>query len=112
MKRREFIKGAATCAAGLATGLDLLAQQAGEIGSANLTDGVDLSGAKNIGEKLAAMTSYLTLNNRILMPIIGLSAGKFDGSKDKNALETALGVRLPPDRYGRRRGGLIGDVWG
>ena len=38
------------------------------------------------------MTPYLTLNNRILMPIIGLSAGKFDGSKDKNALETALGL--------------------
>ncbi len=92
IKRREFIKGAATCAAGLATGLDLFAQQAGEIGSANLTDGVDLSGARNLGEKLATMTPYLTLNNRILMPIIGLGADKFDGSKDKNALEAALGL--------------------
>lgn len=92
MKRRGFIKGAATCAAGLATGVNLFAQQAIEIGSANLTDGVDLSGAKNLGEKLAAMTPYLTLNNRILMPIIGLSAGKFDNSKDKNALKAALGL--------------------
>ena len=92
MKRRDFIKGAATCAAGLATGLDLFAQQAGEIGSANLTDGVDLSGAKNLGEKLVAMTPYLTLNNRILMPIVGLSTGKFDDLKDKNALGAALGL--------------------
>lgn len=46
MKRRELIKGVATCAAGLAVGLDLFAQQTGEIGAANLTDGVDLSGAK------------------------------------------------------------------
>ena len=38
------------------------------------------------------MTPYLTLNNRILMPIIGLSAGKFDDLKDKSALETALGL--------------------
>lgn len=66
MKRRDFIKGAATCAAGLAVGLDLFAQQAGETSAVNLTDGVDLSGAKNLGEKLAAMTPYLTLNNRIL----------------------------------------------
>ena len=92
MKRRDFIKGAATCAAGLATGLDLFAQQAGEIGSANLTDGVDLSGAKNLGEKLTVTTPYLTLNNRILMPIVGLSTGKFDDLKDKNALGAALGL--------------------
>ena len=92
MQRRDFIKGAATCAAGFAAGVNLFAQQAGEIGAANLTDGVDLSGAKNLGEKLAAMTPYLTLNNRIFMPIIGLSAGKFDDSKDKNALEAALGL--------------------
>ena len=92
MKRRDFIKGAATCAAGFAAGVNLFAQQTGEIGATNLTDGVDLSGAKNLGEKLAAMTPYLTLNNRILMPIIGLSAGKFDDLKDKSALETALGL--------------------
>ena len=92
MKRRELIKGVATCAAGLAVGLDLFAQQTGEIGAANLTDGVDLSGAKNLGERLATMTPYLTLNNRILMPIVGLSAAKFDDLKDKNALETALGL--------------------
>ena len=92
MKRRDFIKGAATCAAGLATGLDLFAEQTSKTSAVNLTDGVDLSGAKNIGEKLAAMTPYLTLNNRILMPTIGLSAGKFDDLKDKNALETALGL--------------------
>ena len=61
-----------------------------------MTDGVDLSGAKNLGEKLAAMTPYLTLNNSILMPIIGLSADKFDGSKDKNALEAALGLGYRP----------------
>ena len=61
-----------------------------------MTDGVDLSGAKNLGEKLAAMTPYLTLNNSILMPITWLSVDKFDGSKDKNALEAALelGYRL------------------
>ena len=92
MKRREFIKGAATCAAGLAAGVNLFAEQTGQTSAANLTDGVDLSGAKNLGEKLAAMRHYLTLNNRILMPIIGLSADKFDGSKDQNALETALGL--------------------
>jgi len=92
MKRREFIKGAATCAAGLAAGVNLFAERTSETSAANLADGVDLSGAKNLGEKLAAMTPYLTLNNRILMPIIGLSAGKFDGSKDKNALEAALGL--------------------
>ncbi|WP_122861902.1 aldo/keto reductase [Campylobacter showae] len=92
MKRREFIKGAATCAVGLATGVNLFAERTIETSAANLTDGVDLSGAKNLGEKLAAMTPYLTLNNRILMPIIGLSADKFDGSKDQNALETALGL--------------------
>ena len=57
MKRREFIKGAATCAAGLAVGVNLFAQQTGEIGATNLTDGVDLSGAKNLGERLAAMTA-------------------------------------------------------
>ena len=92
MKRREFIRGAATCAAGLAAGVNLFAERTSETSAANLADGVDLSGAKNLGEKLAAMTPYLTLNNRILMPIIGLSAGKFDGSKDKNALEAALGL--------------------
>lgn len=92
MKRREFIRGAATCAAGLAAGLDLFAEQAGKIGATNLMDGVDLSGAKNLGERLAAMTPYLTLNNRILMPIVGLSAGKFDDLKDKNELEAALGL--------------------
>ena len=70
----------------------MFAQQTGEIGATNLTDGVDLSGAKNLGEKLAAMTPYLTLNNRILMPIVGLSADKFDGSKDQNALEATLGL--------------------
>ena len=92
MKRRELIKGVATCAAGLAAGVNLFAQQAGEIGATNFTDGVDLSGAKNFGEKLVAMTPYLTLNNRILMPIVGLSTGKFDDLKDKNALGTALGL--------------------
>lgn len=92
MKRRGFIKGAATCAAGLATGLDLFAQQTSKNSAVNLTDGVDLSGAKNLGERLAAMTPYLTLNNRILMPIIGLSTGKFDDLKDKNALGAALGL--------------------
>lgn len=92
MKRREFIKGAATCAAGLAAGVNWFAERTSQTGAANLTDGVDLSGTKNLGEKLATMTPYLTLNNRILMPIIGLSADKFDGSKDKNALETALGL--------------------
>lgn len=92
MKRRDFIKGAATCAAGFAAGVNLFAQQTGEIGATNLTDGVDLSGAKNLGERLAAMTPYLTLNNRILMPIVGLSTGKFDDLKDKNALGTALGL--------------------
>ncbi len=92
MKRREFIKGAATCAAGLVTGVNLFAERTSETSAANLTDGIDLSGAKNLGEKLAAMTPYLTLNNRILMPIVGLSADKFDGSKDKNVLEAALGL--------------------
>ena len=70
----------------------MFAERTSKTSAANLTDGVDLSGAKNLGEKLAAMTPYLTLSNRILMPIIGLSADKFDGSKDKNALETALGL--------------------
>ena len=70
----------------------MFAQQTSQTGTANLTDGIDLSGAKNLGERLAAMTPYLTLNNRILMPIIGLGADKFDGSKDKNALEAALGL--------------------
>jgi tat pathway signal sequence domain protein len=92
MQRRDFIKGAATCAAGFAAGVNLFAQQTGETSAANLTDGVDLSGAKNLGEKLAAMTPYLTLNNRILMPIIGLSTGKFDDLKDKNSLGVALGL--------------------
>ena len=92
MKRREFIKGAATCAAGIAAGVNLFAEQTSKTSAVNLMDGVDLSGAKNLGEKLAAMTPYLTLNNRILMPIIGLSAGKFDGLKDKNALGAALGL--------------------
>ena len=92
MKRREFIRGAATCAAGLAAGVNLFAERTSETSAANLTDGVDLSGVKNLGEKLAAMTPYFTLNNRILMPIAGLSADKFDGSKDKNALEAALGL--------------------
>ena len=92
MKRRDFIKGAATCAAGFAAGVNLFAQQTGETSAANLTDGVDLSGTKNLGERLAAMTPYLTLNNRILMPIVGLSASKFDDLKDKNALGAALGL--------------------
>ncbi|MFC2428601.1 MAG: hypothetical protein ACFNTA_06465 [Campylobacter sp.] len=39
--------------------------------------------------KLAAMTPYLTLNNRILMPIIEFCTDKFDGSKDQNALKVA-----------------------
>ena len=104
MKKRDFIKGAATCAAGLATGLNLFAQQTSKTSAVNLTDGVDLSGAKNLGERLAAMTPYLTLNNRILMPIIGLSAGKFDGSKDKNGLETALGLGYRLIDTGGRRG--------
>lgn len=52
MKRRDFIKGAATCAVDLATGVNLFAQQGGEIGSANLTDGVDLSGAKTSARSL------------------------------------------------------------
>ena len=88
IKRREFIKGAATCAAGL----DLFAQQTSKTSAVNLTDGVDLSGARNLGEKLVAMTPYLTLNNRILIQITWLSADKFDGSKDKNTLGTALGL--------------------
>lgn len=92
MKRRDFIKGAATCAVGLATGVNLFAERTIETSAANLTDGVDLSGAKNLGERLAAMTPYLTLNNRILIPIVGLSAGKFDDLKDKNALEASLGL--------------------
>jgi 2,5-didehydrogluconate reductase len=92
MKRRDFIKGAATCAAGFAAGLDLFAERTSETSAANLTDGVDLSGAKNLGERLATMTPYLTLNNRILMPIVGVSAGKFDDLKDKNALGAALGL--------------------
>lgn len=70
----------------------MFAQQTSQTGTANLTDGIDLSGAKNLGERLAAMTPYLTLNNRILMPIVGLSAGKFDDLKDKNALGAALGL--------------------
>ena len=110
MKRREFIKGAATCAAGLAAGVNLFAERTSETSAANLTDGVDLSGAKNLGEKLAAMTPYLTLNNRILMPIIGLSADKFDGSKDKNALEMAIGLGyrlIDTDRGGEGRGCCI-----
>lgn len=86
MKRRDFIKGAATCTAGFVAGLDLFAEQTSKANAVNLTDDVDLSGAKNLGERLAAMTPYLTLNNRILMPIVGLSAGKFDDLKDKNAL--------------------------
>ena len=108
MKRRDFIKGAATCAAGLTAGVNLFAQQTGEIGATNLTDGVDLSGAKNLGEKLAAMTPYLALNNRILMPITRLSADKFDCSKDQNALGAALelGYRLI-DTDGARRERLL-----
>ena len=108
MKRRDFIKGAATCAAGLTAGVNLFSQQTGEIGATNLTDGVDLSGAKNLGEKLTVTTPYLTLNNRILMPIVGLSTGKFDDLKDKNALETALGLgyRLI-DTDGARRERLL-----
>ncbi|WP_241091485.1 aldo/keto reductase [Campylobacter showae] len=97
MKRRDFIKGAATCTAGFVAGLDLFAEQTSKANAVNLTDDVDLSGAKNLGERLAAMTPYLTLNNRILMPIVGLSAGKFDDLKDKNALGGAalgLGYRL------------------
>ena len=92
MKIREFIKGAATCAAGLTAGVNLFAERTSQIGAANLTDGVDLSGAKNLGERLAAMNPYSTLNNRILIPITWLSADKFDGSKDKNALEATLGL--------------------
>ncbi len=96
MIRRDFIKVAATCVAGLAAGVNLFAEQTCKTSAANLTDGVYLSGTRNLGEKLAAMTPYLTLNNRILMPITWLSADKFDGSKDQNALETALelGYRL------------------
>ena len=105
MKRRDFMKGAATCAAGLATGLNLFAQQTSKTSAVNLTDGVDLSGAKNLGEKLAAMTPYLTLNNRILMPIVGLSTGKFDDLKDKKRAGGSPWAGLPPDRYGWRRGG-------
>ena len=109
MKKRDFIKGAATYAAGLATGLNLFAQQTCKTNAANLTDGVDLSGAKNLGEKLAAMMPYLTLNNRILIPITWLSADKFDGSKDKNGLETALGLgyRLIDTDGGPRRERLL-----
>ena len=95
MKRREFIKGTATCAAGLVTGVNLFAERTSETSASNLTDGVDLSGAKNLGERLAAATPYLTLNNRILMPIVGLSAAKFDDLKDKNALGAALGLGYP-----------------
>ena len=112
MRRREFIKGAATCAAGFAAGVNLFAERTSKTSAANLTDCVDLSGAKNLGEKLAAMTPYLTLNNRILMPTIGLSAAKFDDSKDKNALEAALslGYRLMGIDGGE--GGRSGGVWG
>jgi len=46
MKRREFIKGAATCAAGLAAGVNLFAEQTCNTSAVNLTDGVDLSGVK------------------------------------------------------------------
>ena len=109
MQRRDFIKGAATCAAGFATGVNLFAQQTCKTNAANLTDGVDLSGAKNLGERLAAMTLYLTLNNRILMPIVGLSTGKFDDLKDKKRAGDGSRTRLPPDRYGRgaRRAWLL-----
>lgn len=92
MKRMDFIKGAATCTAGFVAGVNLFAQHTSKTSAVNLTDGVDLSGAKNLGERLAAMTPYLTLNNRILMPTIGLSTGKFDDLKDKNALGAALGL--------------------
>lgn len=98
MKRREFIKGAATCAAGFAAGLNLFTQQTGEIGATNLTDGVDISGTRNLGERLAAATPYLTLNNRILMPITWLSANKFDGSK-----ALGLGYRLIDTDGGEER---------
>ena len=77
---------------GPAVGLDLFAEQTSKTNAVNLTDGVDLSGAKNLGERLAAMTPYLTLNNRILMPIVGLSVAKFDDLKDKNAPGAALGL--------------------
>ena len=92
----------------LLRGLNLFTQQTCKTNAANLTDGVDLSGAKNLGEKLVAMTPYLTLNNRILMPIVGLSTGKFDDLKDKNALGTALGLgyRLI-DTDGSRRERLL-----
>ena len=108
MQRRYFIKGAATCAAGLATGLNLFAQQTCKTSAVNLTDVVDLSGARNLGEKLVAMTPYLTLNNRFLMPIVGLSTGKFDDLKDKSALGAALGLgyRLI-DTDGARRERLL-----
>ena len=83
----------------------MFAKQTSQTSAANLTDGVDLSGAKNLGERLAAMTPYLTLNNRILMPITWLSADKFDGSKDQNALEAALelGYRLIDTDGGEER---------
>jgi len=79
-----------------------------------LTDGVDLSGAKNLGEKLAAMTPYLTLNNSILMPITWLSVDKFDGSKDKNALEAALelGYRLIDTDGGEEGASTAFGGWG
>ena len=112
MQRRDFIKGAATCAAGLAVGLDLFAEQTSKTNAVNLTDGVDLSGAKNLGERLAAMTPYLTLNNRILMPIVGLSAAKFDDLKDKNALGAALGLGYRLIDTDGGRGGCSSRVCG
>ena len=41
MQRRDFIKGAATCAAGLAVGLDLFAEQTSKTNAVNLTDGAE-----------------------------------------------------------------------
>ena len=40
MKRRDFIKGAATCAVGFATAVNLFAEQTGQTSAANLTDAV------------------------------------------------------------------------
>lgn len=40
MKRRDFIKGAATCAAGLAAEVNLFAKQTNQTCAVNLTDAV------------------------------------------------------------------------
>lgn len=70
----------------------MFAERTSETCAVNLTDGVDLSGTRNLGEKIAAVMPYITPNNRILMPIVGFSAGKFDDLTDKNALRAALGL--------------------